>query len=83
MTVMKYLSDVIWHILAEVTVKKWLVRLTERSEVLSIPVMQRGQYIIRKYHDELDACAKLLIEKEKITREEFEALFEGVEISED
>ena len=44
---------------------------------------QRGQYIIRKYHDELDACAKLLIEKEKITREEFEALFEGVEISED
>ena len=33
--------------------------------------------IIRKYHDELDACAKLLIEKEKITREEFEALFEG------
>ena len=44
---------------------------------------QRGQYIIRKYHDELDACAKLLIEKEKITREEFEVLFEGVEISED
>ena len=44
---------------------------------------QRGQHIIRKYHDELDACAKLLIEKEKITREEFEALFEGVEISED
>ena len=39
MTVMKYLSDVIWHILAEVTVKKWLVRLTERSEVLSIPVI--------------------------------------------
>ena len=44
---------------------------------------QRGQHIIRKYHDELDACAKLLVEKEKITREEFEALFEGVEISED
>ena len=40
---------------------------------------QRGQYIIRKYHDELDACAKLLIEKEKITREEFEALFEESE----
>lgn len=48
MTVMKYLSDVIWRIPEEVTVKKWLVRLTERSEVLSIPVISVEQYIIRK-----------------------------------
>ncbi len=31
--------------------------------------------LIRKHKDILDACAALLLEKEKITREEFEALF--------
>ncbi len=31
--------------------------------------------IIAKYRDVLDRCAELLIEKEKVTREEFEALF--------
>ena len=31
--------------------------------------------IILEYRDVLDACAELLLEKEKITREEFEALF--------
>ena len=31
--------------------------------------------IIRKYDHVLHACAKLLLEKEKISREEFEALF--------
>ena len=42
----------------------------------------RARQIIRKYHSVLEACAQLLLEKEKITREEFEALFDGVEISE-
>lgn len=42
----------------------------------------RARHIIKKYEDVLEACAKLLLEKEKITREEFEALFEGIEISE-
>lgn len=33
--------------------------------------------IIQKYDHVLHACADLLLEKEKITREEFEALFDG------
>lgn len=41
----------------------------------------RARSIIEKYHGVLDSCAELLLQKEKITREEFEALFEG-EVSE-
>ena len=33
--------------------------------------------MILEYRDVLDACAQLLLEKEKITRDEFEALFEN------
>lgn len=36
----------------------------------------KARSIIEEHHDVLDACAKLLLEKEKITRSEFEALFE-------
>lgn len=43
---------------------------------------QRAGKIINKYSNVLDACAKLLLEKEKITREDFEALFEDLEVSE-
>ena len=43
---------------------------------------QRAKHIIRKYDKVLTDCAALLLEKEKITREEFEALFDGMEISE-
>ena len=43
---------------------------------------QRATYIIKKYDSVLEACANLLLEKEKITREEFEQLFEGMEVSE-
>lgn len=42
----------------------------------------RARKIIKKYHHVLDECAKLLLEKEKITREEFEGLFAGIEVSE-
>ena len=35
----------------------------------------RARHIIRKYNDVLHACAELLLEKEKISRDEFEALF--------
>ena len=38
--------------------------------------------IIKKYDSVLEACANLLLEKEKITREEFEQLFDGMEVSE-
>ena len=43
---------------------------------------ERARYIIRKYNQVLDACAALLLEKEKITREEFAALFADLEVSE-
>ena len=36
----------------------------------------KARAIIRKYQKVLGACAELLLEKEKITRSEFEALFE-------
>lgn len=36
----------------------------------------KAKTIIQEHRDVLDACAELLLEKEKITREEFEALFE-------
>lgn len=42
----------------------------------------RARHIIRKYDDVLHACADLLLEKEKISREEFEALFPD-DVSED
>ena len=36
----------------------------------------RAKQIIKEHEHVLDACAELLLKKEKITREEFEALFE-------
>ena len=37
----------------------------------------KAMAIIKEYHPVLEACAQLLLEKEKITRSEFEALFEN------
>ena len=37
---------------------------------------KKAKKIIMARRDVLDKCAELLIEKEKITREEFEALFD-------
>ena len=37
----------------------------------------QAKALIQKHRDVLDACAQLLLEKEKITRSEFEALFEA------
>ena len=42
----------------------------------------RAKKLIGKYGKVLDSCAQLLLEKEKITREEFETLFDGMEVSE-
>ena len=42
----------------------------------------RAKKVIGKYGKVLDSCAQLLLEKEKITREEFETLFDGMEVSE-
>jgi cell division protease FtsH len=41
---------------------------------------EKAKQIISDYRSVLDKSADLLLEKEKITREEFEALFEGQEI---
>ena len=41
----------------------------------------RARHIIKKYDDVLHSCAELLLEKEKISREECESLFTG-EVSE-
>jgi cell division protease FtsH len=39
--------------------------------------------MIAEYRDVLDACAALLLEKEKIGREEFEELFANREIAQE
>ncbi len=39
----------------------------------------RGEKILNEYKDILDKTAELLLEKERITREEFEALFDNAE----
>ena len=39
----------------------------------------KARNILQEYHSVLEACAQLLLEKEKITRSEFEALFEEKE----
>ena len=44
---------------------------------------RNARSIILEYRDVLNACAQLLLEKEKISREEFEALFESREIPAD
>ena len=38
---------------------------------------ERAKALIQEYHPILEACAQLLLEKEKISRSEFEALFES------
>jgi cell division protease FtsH len=38
---------------------------------------QKAKDLIKQYEDVLHKCADLLLEKEKIGRDEFEALFEG------
>ncbi len=43
---------------------------------------ENARKIIQEHHNVLDACAQLLLEKEKITRSEFEALFEDGEVKE-
>lgn len=40
----------------------------------------KARTLIQEYHPVLEKCAQLLLEKEKITRSEFEALFEDSEV---
>ena len=41
---------------------------------------QQARSILQEYHSVLEKCAQLLLEKEKITRSEFEALFADSEV---
>ncbi|MGF7141988.1 cell division protease FtsH [Anaerotaenia torta] len=43
---------------------------------------REAKRVLTEYRDILDACADLLMEKERITREEFEALFDARKVSE-
>ncbi len=43
---------------------------------------REAKHVLTEYRDILDACADLLMEKERITREEFEALFDARKVSE-
>ena len=47
----------------------------EVKEIIS-KCYEDAKAIILKHKDVLDACAELLLEKERITRQEFEALFD-------
>ncbi len=40
----------------------------------------RARSLLEEYHSVLEACAKLLLEKEKISRNEFEALFDNTSV---
>ena len=40
----------------------------------------KARTLIQEYHPVLEKCAQLLLEKEKITRSEFEALFADSEV---
>ena len=46
------------------------------EEVIIDECYNRARGLLQEYHSVLDACAKLLLEKEKISRKEFEALFD-------
>jgi cell division protease FtsH len=39
---------------------------------------EKGREIIKKRRDILDKCVELLLEKERISREEFEALYDAI-----
>ena len=50
-------------------------RIDDEGKEIIDDCYKQASDIIAKHRDVLDRCAELLIEKEKVTREEFEALF--------
>ena len=65
MTAMKYSLDVISVIHREGIIDECYLK---------------ARALIQEYHPVLEKCAQLLLEKEKITRSEFEALFADSEV---
>ncbi len=76
MTVTKCLSDATSGIRQEDTEEKIAGTIDEEVKRIIDECYAKARSILEEYHDVLEACAKLLLEKEKITRSEFEALFE-------
>ena len=56
--------------------------IDEEVKRISEECYAKARKIIQDHHGVLDACAQLLLEKEKITRSEFEALFGDSEVEE-
>ncbi len=52
-------------------------KIDEEVRTIIDDCYKEAKRILLEYKDKLEACAKLLIEKERISREEFEALFES------
>ena len=52
-------------------------RIDDEVKAMIDECYDKAKKLLVENHDVLESCAKLLMEKERITREEFEALFEG------
>ena len=52
-------------------------RIDDEVKYIIDTCYEKAVKIINENRDKLDACAELLLEKEKINRAEFEALFGG------
>lgn len=52
-------------------------RIDDEVKAIIDNCYDEAKKILLEYKDVLDACTELLMQKERITREEFEALFEG------
>lgn len=72
---MKYLSEEIWHI-PEAIVRMWASSIDSEVKQIIDECYQKAKQVIEDHRQVLNSCAELLLEKEKIGREESEELFE-------
>ena len=71
---MMCLLEETWHTLKAME-KQLLQQLIRKLEILLRDCYVQAKAIIEEHMEQLHASAKLLLEKEKINQEEFEALF--------
>ncbi len=57
-------------------------RIDDEVKAIIDDCYKEAKRVLTEYREVLEACANLLIEKERITREEFEALFETKQLTE-
>lgn len=76
MTAMKSLSDVIFGHTSRGYGEKVAGTIDEEVKRIIDECYLKAKAILEEHQSVLEACAQLLLEKEKITRSEFEALFE-------